>query len=408
MGYLSSELRSKKILDVEVEISDFIKEKGISSRAMIFAIEFDKKVFKTEAEVREWLQGKYYYVDDVVDSEGTYAVNLISTNNLSSNVVEIELRRGVKVFAADYMLGNVTEYMFNDKSEVMLDICLADKKVSEKIPEIIPLAMVVKGTHPTFGEINITREHLKNFVTNFNDKVVGTDLAINEDHKKNEAFAWVKEVFLSEDGNTLLGKVKWNKKGTKALNESEYRYFSPEFRLNYVHPHNGKEYGPTLVGGALTNYPFLKMDAITTLNDKSSVPLTKEKTVSEKTISLKDHEDKVVELSTKNNELNLKLVETERTVVELSSKIKTMEENATKAARESANKKLFDDGTINAAQLIALNEGKSTFEVLALSGKMNTKAAGGEGTKVITLDENEKAIALSLGLTDEEFLAGKV
>lgn len=406
MAYLANELRSKKILDVEVEVSDFIKENGVSPRAMIFAMEFDKKVFKTEAEVREWLQGKYFFPDDIVDTEGTYAVNLISTNNLSSHVVEIELRRGVKVFAADYMLGNITEYMFNDKSELMLDICLADKKVSEKTPEIIPLAVVVKGTHPTFGEINITKEHLKSFVTNFNDKVVGTDLAINEDHKKNEAFAWVKEVFLSEDGNTLLGKVKWNKKGTKALNESEYRYFSPEFRLNYVHPHNGKEYGPTLVGGALTNYPFLKMDAITNLNEKNPLT-TKEITMNEKTISLKDHEDKVVELSMKNSELNLKLTESEGKVVELSNKIKEMEDASAKTAREAVNKKLFDDKKINAAQLIALNDGKGAFEVLALGGQMNTESKGADGNTTVALSDSEKKIAKSLGLTDEEYLAGK-
>jgi len=299
MAYLTSELRCKKIIDVDVEISDFIKEKNLSPKAMVFAIKFDKKVFKDESEVREWLQGKYYYVDDVVSEEGSFNVNLLSTNNLSPNVVEVEVRRGVTLYAADYMTSYVSEYMFNDKSEILLDIDLADKKVSEKLLEVIPLAKVVKGNHPVFGEINITKDHLKSFVQNFNDKVVGVDLAINEDHKKNEAFAWIKEVFLSDDGNTLLGKVKWNKKGTKALNESEYRYFSPEFRLNFEHPHTGKSHGPTLMGGALTNYPFLKMEAITDLNNKP----TKEITVSEKTISLKDHEDKVVELSAKINTL---------------------------------------------------------------------------------------------------------
>ena len=405
MAYLANELRSKKLIDVDVEVSDFIKENKITSRAMVFAIKFDKKVFKTESEVREYLQGKYFYVDEVLDEDGSFAVNLLSTNNLSPTVVEVEVRRGVTMFAADYMSSYVSEYLFSEKNEIMLDINLADKKVSDKKLEVIPLVKVVKGEHPTFGEINITKDHLKSFVTNFNNKVVGVDLAINEDHKKNEAFAWIKEVFLSEDGNTLLGKLKWNKRGTKALNESEYRYFSPEFRLNFTHPHTGEEHGATLVGGALTNYPFLKMEAITTLNEKTQ---TKEKAVSEKTIELKVHEDKIMELSNKNQEISLKLQESEGKVVELSNKISAMEESTKKVARESANQKLFDAGKINAAQLIALNEGKSAFDVIALSAPMSTKEIGKDGGgEVIELSAEEKAVAKSLGLSDKEYLAGK-
>ena len=79
-----------------------------------------------------------------------------------------------------------------------------------------------------------------------------------------------------------------------------------------------------------------------------------------------------------------------------------------KVLREQANKKLFDAGKINAAQLVALNEGKSAFDIIALSENMNNGAKGAEGNKeTIELSESEKKIADQLGLTAEEYKAQK-
>lgn len=298
-------------------------------------------------------------------------------------------------------------YNFSDKGVIFSGCKLASIDFAEDkkdLPQVIEVARVVKGEHPTYGIIEITKEHLESFVANFNSKVTGTDLAVNEDHKKNEAFGWFKDLFLNEEGDICYGTVNWNAKGTRALSEKEYRYFSPEFRFNYQHPHTKKEHGATLLGGALTNYPFLKMDAITELSEKPTTP-NKGKTVQ---IDLKDHEAKVVELSAKITEANAKADAANAQVIALSDKIKTLEADAEKKSKEAAHKKLFDDGKINAAQLVALNEGKSMLEVIALNETMNTKATGGSGTKEdpkhsVALSEEDKKVMNSLGLTEQEY-----
>lgn len=404
MAYLASKLRSKKWIEADVEVAEFLRENSITERAMIYRLEFDKKVFKDEFEVREWLNGNYYSIDVITPTDSGFVAETLSTSQLDmGKVIDVEIRRGLRVFAADFMTSS-SVYNFSDK-DFSTDFKESNKETG--LPKVIKVAKVLKGTHATFGEIDITKEHLLSFKDNFEKKVTGVDLAINEDHKKNEAFGWYKDLFLSEDGNELLATVKWNKKGTKSLNEGEYRYFSPEFSLNFTHPHTGVSHGPTLLGGALTNYPFLKMDAITDLNAKQE-PQTKETKVSEKTIELSVHTEKVVELSTKNIELSNKLNLAETKVVELSSKVKELEDAQAKLIRESKHKKMFDDKLINAAQLIALNEGKSMLEVLELNSKMNMTASGGNapadnGNGEVNLSEADKKMAKSLGVTEKAY-----
>lgn len=411
MGFLVSEIRDQKWLEKEVEISKFLKDNKISENALIYEVHFSKSVFKEETEVREYLKSKWLSTESINDEDKTFVAKTMNTSQLDlASAVTVEIRRGVTVLAADLILFPSETYNFNEIGTIFSGCELGQIDLSEKqkgVPTVIEIAKVMSGTHPTYGEINITKEHLESFVKNFSAKVTSTDLAINEDHKKNEAFAWYKDVFLSEDGNTLYGSVAWNENGVDALRKKKYRYFSPEFRFNYVHPHTGKEHGPTLLGGALTNYPFLKMEAIVELNEKQKANVTqptKEKKMP--TIELKDHEAAVVEL-------NGKIKATEDKVVELNAKVQTLEKEnsslkaaAEKAAKESANQKLFDAGKINKAQLVALNEGKSMLEVLSLNEQMNTKANGGEGSNnTVELSEGDKAMAKTLGLTDEEYKA---
>ena len=229
------------------------------------------------------------------------------------SAIEIEIRRGVMAKAAALIPVSHEDCMidFNDKGEVSLSLKISDIEMSEgsgasQVPHIIEIARVAEGEHPSYGKLKITKEHLLEMSENFKSKVSGTDIAVNEDHKKREAFGWFKDVFLSFEGDKLYGQVVWNTKGTKALSEKEYRYFSPEFRFKYVHPHTAKEHGATLLGGALTNYPFLKMEAITELSSKT---LTKEKDVPKDntTIDLSEHNAKVVELSNKISEVQVEL-----------------------------------------------------------------------------------------------------
>lgn len=411
--FLIDQIKEQKILDMEVDLDKFISENSISEKSMIFKMVFSKDVFKEEKEVREYLKDKYVYEPLIEESESEFTASLVSLTQMDLDTeVKIDLRRGVVAYAADMLPAmSFDEVQFNDKGEINLSSKFGTINLSEGLPHIIEIARVAEGEHPAYGRLKITKEHLKSMELNFNNRVQGVDCAINEDHKKNEAFGWLKEVFLSFDEDVLYGVVNWNRKGITALSEREYRYFSPEFRFNYVHPHSGQEYGPTLLGGALTNYPFLKMEAIVELNNKQ----TGEEKVTTETISLSEHQKTVIELNAKNQEIQGKLdasearnVELNDKNVELNAKVETLETEKKETARKAANEKLFADNKINKAQLVALNEGKGMLEVLALGENMNTSPDGGNKNddEEIQLSEEEKKLAKKLGLTDEEFING--
>ncbi len=406
MNFLVDQIREQKLLEMEVEFDSFIKEKEISDKAVIYSMTFDKEVFEKEEEIREYIASKYIYNYNITESDTAFDCAIVFEGQVDGeNTIEIELRRGVTAMAADLVLTpSFSEIQFNEKGEVNLSSKFGTINLTEGIAHIIEVARVAEGEHPAYGKLKITQEHLEQMELNFKSNVTGVDLAINEDHQKNEAFGWFKDVFLSYDKQVLYAQVQWNTKGTQALSEKEYRYFSPEFRFNYTHPHTGTEHGSTLLGGALTNYPFLKMDAITELSNKQ----TKGDTMS--TIELSVHNEKVVELSSKIDNVTIQLQEKTDAVKNLSDKVSSLEEEIAKGKKEIAHKKLFDTGKINAAQLVALNEGKSTFEVLSLNEKMNTEEAGSakkEDKEEIKLSEKEQAIADSLGLSPEEFKAGE-
>lgn len=406
MNFLINQIREQKFLEMEVSLDDFISENNISEKSIIFELELSKEFYPSEKEVREYLKDKYYSPIKISDEGDSFIVSVVSENQVDSETeITVKIRKGVIGKAADLLPVTVTEELyFNDKGELNLSSKFDSIDLSVNAPQIIEIARVAEGDHPSYGKLKITQEHLETMVSNFKSKVTGVDLSVNEDHKKNEAFGWFKDVFLSFDKQTLYGQIVWNSKGTTALSEKEYRYFSPEFRFNYKHPHSGEEFGATLLGGALTNYPFLKMEAIVELNEKQE---QQKEGVQMKTIELSVHESKVVELSNKITETQTKLDATEAQNVELSEKVKALEEKIEKEAKEKAHEKLFNEGKINKAQLVALNEGKTFLEVLSLNEKMNVDEKGTSGKKVETveLSEKQKKIIEQLGLTTEEYLA---
>lgn len=407
--FLVDQIRQQKFLELDVDVDNFITENNISNETIVFKLVLDKKVYKDEKEAREYLQDKYVYSPEIIEDENNFIVSILSTSQVDPTTeIEVEIRRGVIAYAAN-LLPVIHEqsqmsYDFSGKGEIFTGSDLGEIKLNDGLPFIIEIARVAEGEHPTYGKLKITQQHLESMVSNFTSRVTGVDLAVNEDHKKNEAFGWFKDVFLSHDKQTLYGQIAWNTKGMQALSEKAYRYFSPEFRFNYTHPHSGKEYGATLLGGALTNYPFLKMEAITELSAKD---INKTGAKKMQTIELSEHNKVVVELNGKLNEAQSKLDAASAREIELSSKVKSLEADAEKKSKELAHKALFDAHKINAAQLVALNEGKTMLEVIALNEPMNPEAAGSKATKntTVELSAEDKAIAAKLGLSDEDFIA---
>ena len=130
---------------------------------------------------------------------------------------------------------------------------------SESVPADVQLFRVGTFSHEKYGTFAITPKILSEMQKNFKSGVRGIDLAIDYKHANDDiAAAWIKDVYLSEDGNELWAKVDWTPKGKTVVGEKEFRYISPEFTLAYEDNETHAKFGPTLLGAGLTNRPTIK------------------------------------------------------------------------------------------------------------------------------------------------------
>ncbi len=112
-------------------------------------------------------------------------------------------------------------------------------------------------THPLYGKIKMTVERARNMASNVIRKVRGIDIAIDYGHNSGgEAAGWVTSAEARQDGLWLF--VEWTKAAAQAIRNGEYRYFSPEYVGTWKHPQTQEEFTDVVLGGGLTNRPFLK------------------------------------------------------------------------------------------------------------------------------------------------------
>src|SRR5579862_5317743 len=111
--------------------------------------------------------------------------------------------------------------------------------------------------HPTFGEIRVNEGVRDSFISNFQGNVrkVG-ELPCDYDHDRGIAPGWI--TALRKDGSRLLADVRLTTSGEANVKGGNYRLFSPEFSRDWQDPETGERHGPTLFGGAFTNWPFLR------------------------------------------------------------------------------------------------------------------------------------------------------
>lgn len=112
--------------------------------------------------------------------------------------------------------------------------------------------------HPIKGVVNHTFENIQRFADNINNRIRGIDLYANYDHREKggDAAGWIKAAEAREDG--LWVQVDWTEKAAKKLEDKEYRYWSSEYMDEWENPHTGQKHKDVLIGGALTNIPYLK------------------------------------------------------------------------------------------------------------------------------------------------------
>jgi Mu-like prophage I protein len=112
--------------------------------------------------------------------------------------------------------------------------------------------------HPIWGTLEFNEKFFQEIEENFRNDVRGIVPDIDYNHKSHDAKAagWVRDVEnRGPDGLWLL--VEWTDPAYDAILNDEYRYFSPEFGP-YKDEKTGREYTNVLLGGGITNRPFLK------------------------------------------------------------------------------------------------------------------------------------------------------
>jgi hypothetical protein len=112
--------------------------------------------------------------------------------------------------------------------------------------------------HPIHGRIVFDDTTLPAYAQSFHQRVRGTDLDVDYDHKAltTKAAGWYKNVAVRDDG--LWAQIEWTEPAFEALKAGEFKYFSPEFVEEWKHPKTGQVHKYVLFGGGLTNRPFLK------------------------------------------------------------------------------------------------------------------------------------------------------
>lgn len=137
-------------------------------------------------------------------------------------------------------------------------------------PEV-ELLYTGRFTHGKFGKLEVTEADLDKAVANFDARMASgqADVALDFDHSHAEgrgskAAGWL--TALRREGNKLKARVAWTSEAAQAIKDRAYRYLSAEFSNNGKNE-AGDELGFTLLGGALTNRPFLRALAPIALSD---------------------------------------------------------------------------------------------------------------------------------------------
>jgi len=137
----------------------------------------------------------------------------------------------------------------------------ADGTIGSKLQ----IAKLGEFNDPRYGDFAITGAEVEQWAKNL-AKLPGGIALIDFDHaadkpgaaRRTEAAGWITAIRL--DGGVPTADVEWTPAGEAAIRERRYLFFSPTYGTHS--DETGEQHSDTLVGGALTNRPFLNMPLI--------------------------------------------------------------------------------------------------------------------------------------------------
>lgn len=170
-----------------------------------------------------------------------------------------------------------------------------DTTAAAEIPSWIHLIPIGEWDHNAYGPIIITASGIAQFKKNF-DAQIRKGVFITAGH---EGFAelpaqgWITKVEARDTG--LWGMIDWTQLGKETLSDKQYKFFSPEFYLEYADPETHEVYQNVLTGGALTKSPYFKELEAVVFSDKNISTQIKDNTMDIKTILKKKFAERTAE-----------------------------------------------------------------------------------------------------------------
>jgi len=301
---------------------------------------------------------------------------------------------------------------------------------SNGAPKFIQVMRTGKFTHPVYGKIEITPARIQNYKKNFDNKVRRIDIAVDYFHENERVAAgWFKSTEVRDDGNELWAEIDWCPKGAQKIAEKELRYFSPEFASQLKDAETGEVFNDVLLGGGLTNRPFLKdMNPITLLSEIDlhdlATFLAERKKLNEANAAgvcppnskqgdyKMDEKDKMIEqLKAEIAELKAKLEGTGGVMEAMDAEKKALSEKVTKlesekklAEKEAKFTALLSEGKACAAQKDAFIKGDMD-EFLAKAQKVNLSENGNAGSAGNETIDSKNAADKVMKLAEEKMKA---
>ena len=136
-----------------------------------------------------------------------------------------------------------------------------NERVGGESPKLVSSVQLLrKGVfqHAWHGSLEIDDGLFASLIRNFDADARGIDIALDVEHMPDlGAAGWFRRLFTDNSESELWGDVEWTPAGRKLVEESAFKYLSIEYDLEYADEEGGS-HGPTMLGAALTNRPFIK------------------------------------------------------------------------------------------------------------------------------------------------------
>ncbi|MHB0874563.1 MAG: phage protease [Anaerolineae bacterium] len=310
---------------------------------------------------------------------------------------------------------------------------------------------VGRFTHRAYGDFEVTAEHLDTMVRNFREGVrpkPPTRLAVDYNHESGgKAAGWIAGLETRAGGAELWASVEWTEEAAMGIATKAYQFTSAEFAFAYQDKESGEDRGPTLLGMAITNRPFVEGMTPLSLSEQSgraviaALPAeqrpralaalglsepnpSRRRTMEPKEIlailGLSEGTDPLAAVRTLSE--TSKAVTTERDTLRVQLTETTTERDALKLKLAEANRdaliaRFEGEGKLTPAmrdgwaKAMALKDPDGLVKLMETMPKVvdlkEHGSAGSADAGTVQLTEEDRAIAKQLGLTEADVLKSK-